>query len=257
MAYPRAFEVGVGSIYVLTPDKETFLQYRHGVISIEEYRIACFVHWGPLFQYMAPGTLQPSPPLLISEKPLLVEAGDTLCCACGVDKARQGLCTAPGWPRSSPQPDGLSSSTASSGPLLRGTRRVKSATRGSCPRPLRLRASSPRTSSPRTSRTPMRPKPSDIEVGTVFLSKTGLAARMVVRVVRLEVSYLPYRRKSFQDPWKPTKIGVSPGLSVGKVMPYGLCDWSSGVLQGELPDSMKKALEPYLSPASPPGVSPP
>lgn len=95
MAIPRPWERGAGAVKLLVPDPDavrarhedppgiTHEQYREGFIHLVAFRIR---HKG----------MRPEPGRLLATLPdgseVLVADGDTLCCACGTEKARRGRC---------------------------------------------------------------------------------------------------------------------------------------------------------------------
>ncbi len=92
MARPRKWEHGDGSVPVLIPDEQDLLDIQKGVISEDVYRgkyLALVAHRIRVQgKPIAPGLLQAKTPTgMVS-----VSDGDTLLCACGVEKAREGKC---------------------------------------------------------------------------------------------------------------------------------------------------------------------
>lgn len=92
MARPRHWEHGDGSVPLLIPDEQDLLDIQRGVITEDVYRgkyLALVAHRIRVQgKPIAPGSLQAKTPTGVTP----VGDGDTLLCACGVEKARAGKC---------------------------------------------------------------------------------------------------------------------------------------------------------------------
>ncbi len=98
MAVPREWEYGDGSVPALRPRKEAVLAAHAGTLSREEYRarfldprLSGVYMLGEFELSMRPGEMIAFPEGSLLEH-VLVQDGDSLCCACGRKKAAQNRC---------------------------------------------------------------------------------------------------------------------------------------------------------------------
>jgi hypothetical protein len=88
MARPRSWEHGDGCVPDLMPHPDDLLELRDGRISIGTYRARLLARLR--VAYKARGGLGPGQLWMADGD--IVQDGDTLCCACSRDEARDGRC---------------------------------------------------------------------------------------------------------------------------------------------------------------------
>lgn len=86
MAKPRAWEHGDGRVPAATPHPQWLDDVRSGAIDMEFYRTLVVAKLGTF--RLAPGELI----VVNAGEDILVQDGDTLCCACSRDEAAAGRC---------------------------------------------------------------------------------------------------------------------------------------------------------------------
>lgn len=93
MANPRAWERGEGAVRWLTPNTDDLLTVKAGNMGVDEYRLRCETRWDSCAGGHRPGVLRAIfPEVRRAGRLVVVEDGDTLCCACSVAEARAGRC---------------------------------------------------------------------------------------------------------------------------------------------------------------------
>jgi hypothetical protein len=86
MAKPRAWEHGDGRVPAATPHPQWLEDVRSGAIDFEFYATLLVAKMGTF--RLAPGELI----VVTAGEDILVQDGDTLCCACSRDEAAAGRC---------------------------------------------------------------------------------------------------------------------------------------------------------------------
>lgn len=92
MARPRQWERGEGAVPLLVPDPDVLLDVKEGRISHDEYREK-FIHLVAFRVRRKSMGIQPGELLVVAPTGTgPVRDGDSLLCACGVEKALKGQC---------------------------------------------------------------------------------------------------------------------------------------------------------------------
>jgi len=97
MVNPRRWERGVCCVHTLTPARCWLYALQNGEMSVDEYRGLFEAMTEAWADKLRPGYLfsedpKDNPPMVWVGGYVLVEDGDTLCCACSRDEAAAGRC---------------------------------------------------------------------------------------------------------------------------------------------------------------------
>ena len=92
MAMPRSWEYGDGSCSILVPSKDALLALQAQRLTMGEYEAIFRALRDPVL--MSPGVLYATVPGTGDElvENVLVQDGDTLCCACSLHEAKRSRC---------------------------------------------------------------------------------------------------------------------------------------------------------------------